>query len=246
MPHWLRRLLLALLALLLLMAALVSCRETRKPTSLATSTLSGPRLVTGPVCIEEAVDVSGSMTAFTAQRQQAEQALFDFARRELGRDDLFAEAFFAGSGEVALRPSALDRLTAAPGIPAGIDPNGTALAPAVEALVAARGRTANRCAARALVLITDGLISDTDATAAALRAGSYTRVYAVIPAETGWSRPSPLGGPLESIAVHHFTSGGAKGRMASVLADAKPLDVVLGQVVGSLTGQHLEQDGQPR
>lgn len=246
MPLWLRRLLIWLLALALLIAALVTCRETRKPTSLDTSTLGGPRLVTGPICIEEAVDVSGSMTAFTAQRERAERALFDFARRELGRDDLFAAAFFAGSGKVAIRPSSLDTLTTAPGIPQGIDPEGTQLAPAVRALVAARGAAAGRCAARALVLITDGLLGDPEAAGEALRAGAYTRVFAVIPAETGWSRPDPLTGPLDAVSIHHFTDSGAKARVASILADAKPLDIVLGQIAGSLTGQHLKQKGQPR
>jgi hypothetical protein len=240
MPRWVRRLLRWLLVLLLILVALASCRESRKPSSLTGSTLAGPRLITGPICIEEAVDVSGSMTAFTAQRERAERALFDFARRELSKEDLFAEAFFAGSAKLALPPSSSDRLAVTPSVPDGIDYTGTNLAPAVDALAAARSRLQGRCAARALVIITDGLIFDPDAAAAALRNAVYTRVFAVIPAATGWRRPGPLrGGPLDAVSVYHFGESGLSGRAASVFAGSKPLDVVFGDIVGSLTGQKL-------
>ena len=91
LPRWIGRLLLGLLALLLLAAGLVACRESTRPQDLAHSVLTGRRLVTGPVCLEEAVDVSGSMAAFRPQRERAERALFAFATREL-QDDVFAEA----------------------------------------------------------------------------------------------------------------------------------------------------------
>jgi hypothetical protein len=244
LPRWARSLLLALLVLLLLAVGLVSCREHEKPASLDTSTLAGPRLVTGPICIEEAVDVSGSMDSFRAEREQAERALFDFARRELTKDDLFSAAFFAGSGKIALPPSSLATITAAPGVPDGIDHAGTNLAPAVDALVGARpaGPPGRTCAVRALVVITDGLIMDSRAAGASLSKGMYTRVFAVIPSATGWSRPSELTGPvLDSVTVYHFRDSGVAGRAASIFAGALPLDVVLGTIIGSLTGQELAQ-----
>ena len=181
------------------------------------------------------------MISFTPQREQAERELFTFARRELAPSDQMSAAFFANSATVALAPSSLDSLSAAPVAPTGIDPAGTRLAPAVDALVAARGTASEACVARALVVSTDGLIVDPGEAAAAVVAGSYTRVYAVVPVETGWFRPQPLSGPLGFVAVEHFTSSDVTGRAASVVVDAKPLDVVLGDIVGSLTGQQLQQ-----
>ena len=90
-------------------------------------------------------------------------------------------------------------------------------------------------------MITDGLIGDGRAQlATALRRGDYTRIFAVIPAATGWGRPPELtGGIRNSITVYHFSSPGLSGVSASLLAGARPLDVVFGEIISSLTGQHL-------
>lgn len=243
-PRWLRRLLAGLLLIFILPWLLGAlAEETQKPTGLATSVLVGPRLAAGPVCIEEAVDLSGSMTAFTPERERAEAELFTFARRELEPTDLISTAHFAGSAQVTLAPSAMDTLTAAPAVPGSLD-DGTALAPAIDALVDARAASSGLCVFRALVVITDGLIADPSEAAAALARGGYARAYAVIPADAGWSRPQPLQGPLAGVAVHRFHGPDAGGRVASFLVDAKPLDVVFGEIVGSLTGQRLEQSRQ--
>jgi hypothetical protein len=245
MPRWARRLLLMLPLLLLLLPLLLLGRQARLPSSLASSTLVGPRLVSGPICIEEAVDISGSLTSFAAQRNQAEDDLFAFARRELHKSDLFSEAFFAATGRLALPPSSLSGLSAPPSAPPGISPDATYLTPAVNALVAARSLAppGDKCASRALVVITDGLIDDGQAQlTAALRKGNYTRIFAVIPAATGLGRPSELtGGIRNSITIYHFSSPGLSGEAASVFAGAKPLDVVLGDVIGTLTGQKLSR-----
>ncbi|MFY1637655.1 hypothetical protein ACN27F_31015 [Solwaraspora sp. WMMB335] len=82
------RLLLAPLAPIASLAALIACAEHDKPRSLATSVLAGPRRVTGPVYLDEAVDVPGSMTTHTTQREQAERKPLGFARRGLGDRDL--------------------------------------------------------------------------------------------------------------------------------------------------------------
>lgn len=241
LPRPLRRLLYAVLALMLAAVALVSCREAEKPTSLAGSVLAGQRLVTGPVCLEVAVDVSGSMDQFRGQRERAERELFAFARRALDEDTL-SEAFFASSARIALHPTVLNTLDAPPQVPGGIDYQGTRLTPAVAALISARpSGSAGTCAARALVVISDGLLGDDPAElTGTLARGAYTRIFAVIPAETGWGRPAPLtGGLLDSITVHHFTDSGLSGRIASILADAQPLDVVFGEILSALTGQRL-------
>jgi hypothetical protein len=235
---WLGRLLLALLLVLLLLAALVACDESSKPASLSEATLVDPRLVTGPVCLEEAVDLSGSMNAYVAQRERAERELFAFGRRVLDDGDLLSVAFFAESAALALPPSPIKNLAAPPGVPVGLG-SGTSLAPAIDALVA--GRSAAVCATRALVVITDGVLGDDPAILrSALGSGRYARMFAVVPAASGWGRPGPLNGEvLDSIVVYHFHEGGWGGRAASVIGDAKPLDVVFGEIIGSLTGQRL-------
>ncbi|MGX7826031.1 vWA domain-containing protein [Actinokineospora sp. 24-640] len=243
-PGWVRQLAVLLVLLLLLLAALIACGESEKPVSLTSSTLTGPRLAAGPICLEEAVDVSDSMTVFTAQRELAEQALFDFATRVLDDNDLFSAAFFANKSAVALPPTRLSALTVPPAVPDALG-GGTNLAPAVDALVEARAKVPAgvTCAARALIVVTDGVLGDDPAVLeAALRAGTYSRVFAVVPAESGWGRPAGLiGGFLDAVTVHHFTDGGLVGRAASIIADAKPLDVVYGEIIGSLTGQALIQ-----
>ena len=239
-PGWLRALLLVLLALLLAALALKAWHEAQQPQSLSQSSLAGARTVGGPVCIEEAVDVSGSMSGFRSERESAERELFAFAHRELAPDDRFSSAFFAGSGALAVPSTPISQLNDPPTVPTAIDPAGTRLAPAVEALVQARGDN-DGCAARALIVITDGALGDApDALAQTLTAANYTRMFAVIPSATGWSRPSAL---PDSFIVYHFHNGGWLGRAVSMVTDAEPLDVVFGNILGTLTGQHLVRDG---
>jgi hypothetical protein len=240
MPRWLRRLLLGLLGLLLLLLGLTACHEDRKPVSLANSTLTGVRRTTGPVCIEEAVDVSGSMVQYTAQREQAERELFAFAKRELLPTDQISEAFFAGTARLALPPTDLQSLTA-PRALSGQFGDGTLLTPAVAGLVAARASAPAPCAARALVMITDGEIYDPPPVIqAALAAADYARLYAVAPAPATYpGRGSLTGGLLDSVTVYGFHDGGTAGRIASVLGDARPLDVIFGDILADLTGQRL-------
>lgn len=240
--RWARRLLLALLALLLLLAALVGCHENRKPADLATSILDGRRLAAGPVCIEEAVDLSGSMTKYVPQRERAERALFTFARRELGPQDLLSETFFAGSAKLAIPPTPMHQLTSPPPADGSDLDDGTLLAPAVGSLVAARSLRPVSCAVRALVMITDGEIFDDPQTIDdALGKANYARLFAVVPAGiTGVRRANLNGGLLDSVTVYGFNEdGGLSGRAASIIGNVKPLDVIFGEILGSLTGQQL-------
>ncbi len=243
MPRWVRALLISILLQLLLLALLAGWDESKKPTSLAGSYLAGARQVPGPVCVDEAVDVSGSMVQYTAQRNRAERALAEFSRRELKADDVFAETAFAKSARTVVHPVAIGKLTDPPGVPAGLDPDDTRLAPAVRDLI--KNRTQSPCAARSLVIITDGQISDPSEVVTALRSGYYTRVCAVIPWASGWESrwgsPNPLESQVPGVAVYRFTDGGATGHLASMLVDAKPLDIVYGDIVASLTGQQLKQ-----
>ncbi|GAB2568254.1 hypothetical protein Aab01nite_43690 [Paractinoplanes abujensis] len=236
MPRWLRRVLLGLLALLLVLLALVACHEEQKPETLARSKLTGARLTTGPICLEEAVDVSSSMLAYTAQRERAERELFGFAKRELQPTDSLTTAFFSGSAKVTLPPTSLQSLTA-PAPPPGALENGTLLTPAVVELVKSRLVNPQPCASRALVMITDAeLGDDLPQLEAAIYAASYTRIYAVSPIG---GRGSLNGGLLGAISVYEFHGGGTAGRIASVLDDARPLDVIFGDILADLTGQRL-------
>jgi len=243
LPRWLRALLIGVPLLLLLGTLAGLVRELQMPPSLAHAKLTGAPTATGPICLEEAVDVSGSLVAYAPQRDAAESEMFSFARRQLPRDDLFSEAFFAATGKLALAPAPLSALSAPPAQPPGINPDATYLTPAVEDLIAARSTAPaeEQCGARALVVITDGLIDDPGPLVTALRQGHYTRVFAVIPVATGLGRPGPLtGGLLDGITVYHFTtSSGLVAHIADLFDGAQPLDVVFGTIISSLTGQHL-------
>ena len=140
MPRrWLRALPI-IVPLLLLLGTLAGLAQElwRMPSSLARARLAGAPMVTGPICIEEAVDVSGSLVAYASQRDEAETEMFSFARRQLPRNDLLSEAFFAATGKLALAPARLSSLSAPPAQPPGISPDATYLTPAVEDLIAAR------------------------------------------------------------------------------------------------------------
>src|SRR5205814_221698 len=117
-------------------------------------------------------------------------ALFTFARRALGPQDLLSEAFFAGSAKLAIAPTPLRRLTAPPHGDGTDLADGTLLAPAVDALVSARAGQPDPCAVRALVMITDGEIYDDQPTINdTLARAKYGRMFAVVPAgTTGGSR----------------------------------------------------------
>lgn len=231
---------------LLLIALLVLLGECQKPADLQAAALVGPRLAPGAICMEEAVDVSGSMQAFLPQREAAERELFAFARRSLAPGDQLSVAFFAGDAVLAQAPTGIGTLTTPPAVPGSISYDGTNLAPAIDELVRSRDAGSAACVARALVVITDGEVFDLDQTASALGAGGYTRLYAVVPAPTGsWLHSSTLEQAFQEVVVHRFDDAGIGGRVASVVADSAPLDVVYGRIAADLTGQQLQQIVRP-
>ncbi|MFG3557843.1 VWA domain-containing protein [Micromonospora sp. NPDC047557] len=230
-PLW-RRLLRPLLATLLVLGLLGFCalqirKQLGPPGSLDQAVLEGTRRVTGPVCIDEAQDVSGSMERYTALREQAVEQLFLFAHRELRPTDQLAEAVFSGTAGVTLPPTSLHTMPARQRAPEPGD--GTLLAPAVRALTDADERADRECAARALVAISDGEVFDDPADLrAALVDAAYTRVYLVVPGSVG-GRPEVFKGDV---------LGGALVRRFS---DAERLGVIFGEIAAELTGERLEQ-----
>lgn len=193
------------------------------PSSLAAATLGGRRTVTGPVCIDQAQDVSGSMKPYATQRDEAVAQLLSFATRELRGDDLLAEAVFAGSSEVTLPPTSLHTVGTARR-PVTVLGNGSLLAPAVDALSATPHGS---CAATALVAVTDGRIFDDPAVLGAkLTAARYSRVYLMIPG-LHWTQTGDAISELPpNVTVRYFRG-------------PDELAVAFGEVAAALTGERL-------
>ena len=193
------------------------------PSNLAGATLDGRRTVTGPVCIDQAQDVSGSMKPYATQRDEAVAQLLSFATRELRGDDLLAEAVFAGSSEVTLPPTSLHTAGTARR-PVTVLGDSSLLAPAVDALAATPHGS---CAAKALVAVTDGQIFDDPAVLEAkLTAARYSRVYLMIPG-LDWTQTGDAISELPpNVTVRYFRG-------------PDELGVAFGEVAAALTGERL-------
>jgi hypothetical protein len=197
------------------------------PPSLAAATLDGKRKVKGAVCIDQAQDMSGSMEAYAAQRDRAVGQLLEFARRELRDDDLLAEAVFAGSGAVTLPPTSVHTVGSERRPVPSLEP-GTLLAPAVDALARERNP---RCAAKALVAVTDGQIFDDPADLGPkLTAAGYSRVVFMIPGVPGWESGDAISVLPANVTVRYFVG-------------PDDLGVAFGEVAAALTGERLTKKG---
>lgn len=192
------------------------------PSTLAAATLDGKRKQAGPVCIDQAQDVSESMEPYAGQRAAAVTQLLAFAERELRGDDLLAEAVFAGTSEVTLPPTSLHAVGVARR-PAGALEPGSKLTPAVDAL-SAQDRT---CAAKALVAVTDGQLFDDPATLGAkLTAAGYSRVYLMVPGPDWTQTGDPVSVLPPNVTVRYFDG-------------PDDLGVAFGEVAAALTGERL-------
>ena len=221
---WLLRLI-PLLALLGMMA-LAWWWLAGPPTSLDSAVLRGARQVQGPVCVETYVDWSSSMDSHQPERQEALDALNRFARRELEPTDVYLEVAFGTTAAVMVPPTRFSELGPAQLDDGGIDRSGTLLLPAVAEAADGRADLGTDCAARALVIVSDGIVfDDTPALAGALRDARYTRVFLVTPGYFG--RPGAFAGPeLAGVVVKHFW-------------DSERLGVVYADVIASVTGQSV-------
>jgi hypothetical protein len=221
---WLLRL--VPLGLVLALVGLASWWVAGPPTSLDAAVLRGDRQVQGPVCLETLVDWSGSMDDHQPERRDALDALNRFARRELLPDDVYMEVAFGADAAVTVPATRFADRDRADLLDGGIDRDGTAIVPAVRASRDGRSGAAARCAARAAVIISDGIVSDVPGDlAAALQAADYTRVFLVTPGYFG--RPTAFAGPeLAGVVVKHFW-------------DAARLGVVYADVIASVTGQSV-------
>lgn len=201
--------------------------DSAPPATLAAASLDGRRTVKGPVCIDQANDVSGSMDRYAAERDAAVDQMLRFANRELRPDDMFAEAVFAGSGQVTLPPTSLHAVGHERRPVAGLDP-GTRLAPAIDALSAGATGSTRPCASKALVVVTDGLLFDEPGVLEQrLGTAGYSRAYLMVPGVPWQQGGEPISTTLpRSITVRYFTG-------------PDELGVAFGEVAAALTGERL-------
>lgn len=196
-----------------------------QPDSLSESRLVGAR---GPGCVRLilANDISGSMTQFSAPREDALQQLLTWSPKNLRADDEVAVLDFSGQAMVTMAPSAVG---------SGPAPRmrsqqfaGTSLA---ELLRAVTDLPATPCSS-ALVLLSDGILHDRPDDSETARnqlvsAGLHT-VDLLIPGDTietdeEWPQVYPYAPPTR------FDGN-----------DSDSTGLAIGRALGRLTGQRLE------
>jgi hypothetical protein len=196
------------------------------PPNLAAARIGGERTARGPVSLEVAVDLSGSMYRYSDLRTAALRALAGFARREMAAGDLLTSVAFADRAAILVPPvdvRKLGRVTDRPSRDVG---GGTWLSPAIRLLMELRARGCVEPYSRALMVITDVALQDDGRTLGRLlHQAAYQHVHLVVPEPEGVLVPP---GPLRRAAVHRFT-------------DADQLGLIYGAVFAAMTGQRLER-----
>lgn len=195
------------------------------PTSLDAARIAGARQPRGPVSLEVAVDLSGSMIGYARLRTAALRALADFARREMAAGDLLTSVAFASAAAVLVPPVDVRELREITDRPKRDVGGGTLLEPAIHLLdELRRGRPAEPEAC-ALMVITDlGLGDDPGHLRPLLRRAGYQHIHLVVPAS---ARRRDHRRWFRRAATHHF-------------ATADQLGLIYGAVFAALTGQRLE------
>ncbi|GAA3738105.1 vWA domain-containing protein [Salinactinospora qingdaonensis] len=224
--------LLPLALALLLLLPLLDWYDSQE-TGLDGHQLVGPRLAQGPVCLDVAADMSGSMRDHVQAREAAMRQLQTFAGRNLRPGDVFTVAEFAEEAGIAVAPTPITELAAGRTTGAYAAGN-TLLLPALAELRDAHAGSGLPCAAETLIVITDAELKDPIAELAARFADSdYLRVYWAVP-DPGWRLPWQQPGvsddpALESVTVWEF-------------ADADDLSRHYGHAIAQLTGQELHRN----
>ncbi|MEV0663682.1 vWA domain-containing protein [Actinomadura luteofluorescens] len=228
-----RRRALGLLAAMLCAALLLVClllwSDDDDPKDLHSSTLAGVRRTHGPVCLDLAVDYSGSMRSKAATRDAALAELQSFIQRNLRPEDVLASVAFTDSALLTLPPTQKSRLTGSAVSSGGPpDGSGTELEPALESLQRAYRQSRIECAAHALIVVTDVELADPpSALAARFTEMRLQRVYWAIPGRGDGSSPGIAGAPaLRSVIARGFK-------------DARGLSLLYGRALALLTGQRL-------
>jgi hypothetical protein len=199
------------------------------PTTLTGTKLAGDRRTHGPVCLDLAVDFSGSMVQEAPTRDAALAALRPFIPANLQPDDILASAAFAQQAELSLPPTRKDELAGAPVSTSGpTSGTETYLVPALRTLRSAYEAQHITCAAHALIVITDVELADLPAVISdELASMNLQRVYWAMPVRDDGDRPGLAGEKeLRSVEARGFD-------------DADGLSLLYGEALATLTGQEL-------
>ena len=222
----------AALAALILAVALVGWQRHSQPTALAGWALAGPR---GPACLRLIVanDVSGSMSDYSASREEALASLLQWAPENLRDTDSIGVLDFAGAATAVRGPQKVEDLAShgsssllRAGLP---DVSDTALEP----VLATVGALPPSSCDTVLALLSDGLASDLPATAdealTALQGSDVHDVVLLVPSHgidvpRAWSRAFPTARPLAF-----------DGTSANATA------LAIGRAIAEITGQELRR-----
>ena len=225
-PHSRRRWPLGLLLTALLLGSLLWFMwPADQPNSLSESRLAGDR---GPGCLRVilANDISGSMSKFSAPREDSLQQLLTWAPSNLRADDELAVLDFSGHAIVTRAPRSIGS-GPGPRLPSE-QFSGTSLS---ELLRTVGGLPATPCTS-ALVMLSDGVVTDLPDNPATARkqlvaAGLATATLLVpghdIEIDPDWSAIYPYSKPIR------FNG-----------SDSNSTGLAIGRTLGKLTGQRLE------
>jgi hypothetical protein len=195
------------------------------PASLDAARIAGARRARGPVSLEVAVDLSGSMIGYARSRTAALRALAGFARREMAAGDLLTSVAFASSAAVLVPPVDVRALREVTDRPKGDVGGGTLLEPAIHLLNKLRRQRPAEPEACGLMVITDvGLGDDPRHLRPVLHQAGYQHIHLVVPESAGGMDHRHW---FHHATVHHFET-------------ADQLGLIYGAVFAGLTGQRLE------
>jgi len=216
------------LAALMLIAALVSFFWTSlsAPSSLDDVALVGER---SPGCMRVVVasDQSGSMTEFSAPREQALGQFLQWAPDNLRSDDEIVVLSFTDYIQMVVDPVAV---TARPAVGSlAMGGTDTLIQPVISGIAQLPPTT---CRVE-LILLSDGLVSDLESDSerarVQLRDAGITDVFLLVPGENieldaAWEQTYPYAKPTRFDGTDPAETG-----------------LVFGEVMATVTGQHLEK-----
>jgi hypothetical protein len=192
-------------------------------TRLADARLEGAR-TGGPVRLDVAVDLSGSMAGYSAVRQEALAELITFAKTQLAEDDVISVIAFAGEAAPITPPVEVRKLKQTGENPRHSIGGGTNFIPVLQLL---QRYSAPKGMPRSMIVITDAYIfDDRRELARQLKRAAYDHIYFVVP------QPDPRRIP---IAREPWFADVALRN----LSDAAQLALTYGEVFATLTGQRL-------
>jgi hypothetical protein len=192
------------------------------PANLEAARMVGERWARGPVSLEIAVDLSGSMVSYSGLRREALRALAEFTHREMAAGDLLTSVAFADTAAVLVPPTDVLRLRGITDTPRAGVGGGTLLGPAIHLLMELR-RPQPTGPDRSLMVITDGAVFDPpDALTDLLKQAGYQGIHLVVP-----KGECPDHRRFRGAVVRHF-------------ADADQLGLIYAEIFAAMTGQRLE------